>query len=50
LIKRQSHYFEAELASQFDALFHLDETSAVEPLEPAAGWHRREGRPETPFV
>ncbi|MFT0168388.1 erythromycin esterase family protein [Paraburkholderia mimosarum] len=48
--ERQSHYFEAELASQFDALFHLDETSAVEPLEPAAGWHRREGRPETPFV
>ena len=48
--ERQSHYFEAELASQFDALFHLDETSALEPLEPAAGWHRREARSETPWV
>jgi erythromycin esterase-like protein len=48
--ERQSHYFEAALASQFDALFHLDETSALEPLEPAAGWHRREGRAETPLV
>lgn len=48
--ERQSHYFEATLASQFDALFHLDETSALEPLEPAAGWHRREGTAETPFV
>ncbi len=40
--ERQSHYFEAALASQFDALFHLDETSAVEPLEPSVGWHSRE--------
>ncbi|WP_071335618.1 erythromycin esterase family protein [Burkholderia contaminans] len=45
--ERQSHYFEAEIASQFDAIFHLDETSAVEPLEPAAGWHNRERRAET---
>lgn len=48
--ERQSHYFEASLASQFDALFHLDETSALEPLEPAAGWHRREGSTETPVA
>jgi erythromycin esterase-like protein len=27
-----SHYFEASLAAQFDAVFHLDETEAVEPL------------------
>ncbi|AOI67516.1 erythromycin esterase family protein [Burkholderia territorii] len=40
--ERQSHYFEAALASQFDALFHLDETAAVEPLEPTAVWHDRE--------
>ncbi|MEF3061607.1 erythromycin esterase family protein [Ralstonia solanacearum] len=26
-----SHYFEADIAEQFDALFHLDETSAIEP-------------------
>lgn len=30
----QSHYFQALLASQFDILFHLDETQAVEPLDP----------------
>ena len=29
-------------AKQFDALFHLDETSAVEPLEAPRSWHRRE--------
>lgn len=27
-----SHYFLASLASQFDAVFHLDETEAVEPF------------------
>jgi erythromycin esterase-like protein len=48
--ERQSHYFEAALTSQFDALFHLDETRALEPLEPAAGWHRREGSTETPVA
>ncbi len=30
--ERQSHYFEAELSEQFDAVIHLDETRAVEPL------------------
>lgn len=30
--ERVSHYFEASLAAQFDAVFHLDETEAVEPL------------------
>ena len=28
----QSHYFMASLPEQFDAVFHLDETSAVEPM------------------
>ena len=28
-----SHYFEASLPAQFDALFHLDETEAIEPLD-----------------
>ena len=32
--ERSSHYFEARLAEQFDALIHLDETRAVEPLAP----------------
>jgi erythromycin esterase-like protein len=36
--KRLSHYFDAELPRQFDAVVHIDQTSAVEPLEPAPGW------------
>jgi erythromycin esterase-like protein len=31
--KRWSHYFEARLSDQFDAVIHLDETRALEPLE-----------------
>lgn len=31
--ERDSHYFHAILARQFDALIHIDETRAVEPLE-----------------
>ncbi|VTU33429.1 Erythromycin esterase [Variovorax sp. PBS-H4] len=30
--ERQSHYFEARVAEQFDALVHLDQTSALESL------------------
>jgi erythromycin esterase-like protein len=36
--ERVSHYFEADLAVQFDALIHLDETTAVEPLEVVPTW------------
>lgn len=31
--ERQSHYFRARIARQFDAVIHLDRTRAVEPLE-----------------
>jgi erythromycin esterase-like protein len=31
--ERSSHYFAARLSEQFDAIIHLDETSAIEPLE-----------------
>ena len=31
--ERRSHYFSASLAEQFDAVFHIDTTRAVEPLE-----------------
>jgi hypothetical protein len=31
-------YFSALLAGQFDAVIHIDETRAVEPLERIAGW------------
>jgi erythromycin esterase-like protein len=44
--ERQSHYFEAELAAQFDAVLHFDETSAVEPLDLTPGLHAVEP-PET---
>ena len=36
--ERQSHYFGARIGSQFDALIHIDQTRAVEPLERTAGW------------
>ena len=32
--ERMSHYFQARLPDQFDAVLHFDETRAVEPLEP----------------
>lgn len=31
--ERQSHYFQAKLSHQFDAVIHIDQTRAVEPLE-----------------
>jgi erythromycin esterase-like protein len=40
--ERQSHYFEARLADQFDAVIHLDHTQAVEPLERTLVWDRGE--------
>jgi erythromycin esterase-like protein len=36
--ERLSHYFEVRIAGQFDALIHLDETRAVEPLERTSEW------------
>lgn len=36
--ERHSHYFEACLARQFDAVLHYDLTRAVEPLERMAIW------------
>lgn len=44
--ERQSHYFKADLAGQFDAVLHFDVTRAVEPLERSAEWARDEA-PET---
>jgi erythromycin esterase-like protein len=44
--ERASHYFHADLAGQFDAVVHVDETRAVEPLERSAGWELGEP-PET---
>jgi erythromycin esterase-like protein/predicted phosphoribosyltransferase len=36
--ERRSHYFEACLSDQFDAVIHFDLTRAVEPLERNAEW------------
>jgi erythromycin esterase-like protein len=44
--ERQSHYFDARLPEQFDAVIHLDETRALEPLERHAAWESGEP-PET---
>jgi erythromycin esterase-like protein/predicted phosphoribosyltransferase len=44
--ERQSHYFHADLARQFDAVLHFDITRAVEPLERTAAWSTDEA-PET---
>ena len=44
--ERRSHYFDARLADQFDAVLHIDRTRALEPLERTEIWDRGEP-PET---
>ncbi len=44
--ERQSHYFHARITEQFDALIHIDRTTALVPLEPSPHWYREEV-PET---
>jgi erythromycin esterase-like protein len=44
--ERQSHYFHARVAEQFDALIHVDRTTALVPLEPSQHWYHEEV-PET---
>jgi erythromycin esterase-like protein len=47
--ERWSHYFHADLPRQFDAMIHLDETHALQPLERSSLWDPGE-LPETyPF-
>lgn len=36
--ERISHYFRAHIAEQFDAVMHIDETRALEPLERTPEW------------
>jgi erythromycin esterase-like protein len=48
--ERRSHYFEAGLARQFDAVVHLDRTQALWPLHRDPGWAPEGEAPETyPF-
>ncbi|RCG27315.1 erythromycin esterase [Sphaerisporangium album] len=44
--ERRSHYFRARPAGQFDAVVHVDETRAVEPLDDTDRWVQGE-LPET---
>ena len=44
--ERQSHWFTANIAKQFDALVHIDVTRAVEPLDRSRLWEAGEP-PET---
>jgi len=44
--ERQSHYFQTRLAEQFDAMIHIDQTHALEPLDRGPVWHTGEA-PET---
>jgi erythromycin esterase-like protein len=44
--ERLSHYFEAHLTMQFDAVIHFDHTRAVEPLDRTPGW-KHDDLPET---
>jgi erythromycin esterase-like protein len=48
--ERASHWFGARLADQFDAVVHLDRTSAVEPLEKNLGWTGGEAPETYPFA
>ena len=47
--ERVSHYFEADLPRQFDAVLHYDRTTAVEPLEPVSAFEREEAPETFPF-
>ncbi|HVV35011.1 MAG TPA: erythromycin esterase family protein [Acidimicrobiales bacterium] len=44
--ERASHWFHASMSQQFDAVIHVDRTTAVEPLERSARWDEGEA-PET---
>jgi erythromycin esterase-like protein len=48
--ERQSHYFHSRVADQFDAVIHIDETRAVEPLERTGKWERGEAPETYPFA
>jgi erythromycin esterase-like protein len=44
--ERFSHYLEANLPEQFDAIIHIDETTALEPIDPIPSW-QAVGSPST---
>jgi hypothetical protein len=44
--ERQSHYYHVRPGDQFDAIIHIDRTTALEPLEVTSVWVAGE-TPET---
>jgi erythromycin esterase-like protein len=48
--ERQSHYFRARVSDQFDAVIHIDDTRALEPLERTARWEAGEVPETYPFA
>ena len=44
--ERQSHYYHVRPGDQFDAIIHIDKTTALEPLEATSLWVAGE-TPET---
>jgi erythromycin esterase-like protein/predicted phosphoribosyltransferase len=48
--ERQSHYLRARLADQYDAIIHVDESRALEPLERTAQWEEGEVPETYPFA
>jgi erythromycin esterase-like protein/predicted phosphoribosyltransferase len=48
--ERHSHYFQARIADQFDAVIHIDQTGAVEPLERTPRWEDGEVPETYPFA
>ncbi len=47
--ERVSHYFGARIGDQFDAVVHVDQTRALEPLDRTSGWERGELPDTYPF-
>ncbi|HYC52641.1 MAG TPA: erythromycin esterase family protein [Gemmatimonadaceae bacterium] len=47
--ERWSHYYEVELPRQFDALIHIDTTTALRGLEPGEHWERGAQEPPETF-
>jgi len=45
--ERMSHYYAVHMPDHFDAVIHIDETHALEPLEPHADWHVASHEAET---
>jgi erythromycin esterase-like protein len=47
--ERVSHYYDVELPKQFDAMIHIDTTSALRALEPGEAWERGIDEPPETF-